>query len=222
MVKMTRCLVSLASVLMILLTYPIKNCDGFVATPSFTSSAHSFRECPSLRPRTALNMAKKRRRKNQSTPSPPPPSPQVGKGTSLDDDLPDFDFDDGTSENVKSPNKIPERTGPAKNFGDVTVNELLSDRSLESKMKFDEPEMDLPDLSDFRNAPAEIDGSPAMGKKRARAEARRAAAVSKKEEEGGGLLSSLPFIGDSIGDSLGEDGKVKPLKVRCRNLFRVL
>ena len=158
-----------------------------------------------------------------------------GGGDGTMDELPDFDLDD--EENEKSSNDIQSaKRGASKApsssggdpFGEISANmmgsvsgptksvrELLTDRALESKLKFDEITEEgesLPDLAAMSRQQREIErqtGLPSpLSTKRERQEARRAAAVASKEEEEAteSLLAKLPLIRD-------ESGKISPLKI---------
>jgi hypothetical protein len=135
-------------------------------------------------------MAKKKRRKRKEAPS-------VPSAADVGDDLPDFDLGDDEEAPVQrqraisDPDEITDAMmGSQKPLG--SVKDLISDRSLESVFEFDEPDDPLPDLGELK--------TPAVGKKKARKEARRAAAVANKEEDDrlvdniSDALGSLPFL----------------------------
>lgn len=137
-----------------------------------------------------LHMAKKKRRKRKDAPS-------VPSAADTGDDLPDFDLGDDEEAPVQrqaaisDPDEITDAMmGSQKPLG--SVKDLISDRSLESVFEFDEPDDPLPDLGELK--------TPAVGKKKARQEARRAAAVANKEEDNrlvdniSDALGSLPFL----------------------------
>jgi hypothetical protein len=145
-------------------------------------------------------------------------------------DLPDFDLDeDGSTADGDSKSS----SSPSASSGDISANmmgtskrrnsslrDLLSDRGLESKMKFDmtEEAAAMPDLADLaRASSSQADGmdsddsSLSGGKKRARQEARRAAAQALEPEAEEPnilqpLLDKLPNIRD-------EKGKVSAVKL---------
>lgn len=106
----------------------------------------------------------------------------------------------------------------SKTTGPQSVDQLLRDRSLEKSFKFDPAgEGALPTLGEIASSPRSGFGDKGsdrdmdeakIGKKRARAEARRAAAIEAEEaaKEEGGFLSNIPQF-------VGEDGKVSPLKI---------
>ena len=136
-------------------------------------------------------MAKKKRRKRKEDPS-------VSSAADVGDDLPDFDLGDDEEEAAPmqrraatDPDEITDvMMGTQKPLG--SVKDLISDRSLESVFEFDEPDDPLPDLGELK--------TPAVGKKKARQEARRAAAMVNKEEDDrlidnvSDALGSLPFL----------------------------
>ena len=185
---------------------------------------------------------KKRRRKQQSRPPPPDASSSSSSSSSgsPSDQLPDFDLeeeDEVEKAKIESPlaKQKPTTASSADPLGEISanmmgttdrptksVNELLSDRSLESKMQFDEEEAsaeggeELPDLVALAKRQREEErqtGLPSSttSKKRARQQARRAAAeaaaAKEEEKEGESILSNLPFI---IRD---QDGKITPLTI---------
>ena len=170
----------------------------------YLSASHAFQvTLPSclisstFRQLSPLHMAKKkrRRRKEELTPS-------TSSGD-YDDDLPDFDLGD-EEEEISRPTTW---TNP--NDGITTammgtekplqsVKELITDRSLEKAFVFDEPENPLPDFAELKSGTL-----PAVSKKKARAQARKAAAVKQEQEskESGSLvenasdlLERVPFL----------------------------
>lgn len=145
---------------------------------------------PCRRPSVSL-LAKKRRRK----------SPEE---ESLSD-LPDFDLDDGSTEDALA---APKKTADSSEISSAmmgssdapvrSVRELIADRALESKFEFEDDDINgeaLPDLPAV--AP--------LGKKKSRQQVRKAAAEAAKQEAEDSFLNKIPFI--------VEDGEVKPLKV---------
>ena len=152
-------------------------------------------------------------------------------------ELPDFDLDeDGDNATAKdsapAKKKIAKAASgiPADSFGQISANmmgspggptksfqDLLNDRSLESKLPFDdttEEAESLPDLVAMARQQREIErqtGLPAPAPtitKRARQEARRSEALAAKEEEERmeSLLAKLPLIRD-------EKGEISPIKI---------
>lgn len=201
-------------------------------SPSLPPQQHTFARPSQLS--SPLFASKKRRRKK---PSSPPSSDSPSSSSSSSEELPDFDLDEvgghdsaAASESPATKQKKPVPSGATSSdpLGEISanmmgsadapkksINQLLSDRSLESKLQFDEtsPEGEpLPDLAALTKQQREEErrtGLPSpTSKKRARQEARRAAAAAarEQEEEEEGILARLPFIRD-------EEGKVSPLKI---------
>jgi hypothetical protein len=159
---------------------------------------------------SSILLAKKRRRKRKNASSDSSPaSPDTQEDYLDDDDLPDFDM--GASNESEQDAAAPKMTtavdpdtitdammGTQKPLG--SVKDLLSDRSLESKFVFDEPDEPLPDFAELARS-AEPDEVPVVGSKKARQAARRAAAIARKEEEEkdsskvSDFLSNLPLVG---------------------------
>lgn len=137
------------------------------------------------------------------------------------DELPDFDIGGEEGEEVEA-QRTSTRTmsaegeisdammGAQKQLG--TINDLLSDRSLESKFKFEEPEEPLPDLVELAKAKASAATAfpgTEVGK-RAQQAARKAAAMaaSEEEKEDGFLSKLIAKLGKD------EDGKdLSPVKL---------
>jgi hypothetical protein len=160
--------------------------------------------------------AKKKRRKNQEqqdSPGPPTSMPQQTSGPAQADELPDFDLDEeGGGETRSSQSmklqKEQDDISPAM-MGTIgkpvrSVRELLSDRSLESKLKFDEAEDQeaLPDLVQLASS-VSATSTAQPGKKRARQEARRSAAqaaAAQEEKEENVFLSKLEYIKNEKGE----------------------
>jgi len=135
------------------------------------------------------------------------------------DDLPEFDL---KMEKADAPTAKPSPS-PVKLTGDDDPSLLSSmmgtaapsssakdllrsrDRSIESAFEFDEVATPLPRPGTKMR--------PGVGKKRAKAEARRAAAAAKaaEGEREGGFLSSLPFVGKKEGE------EASPVKVRWKD-----
>ena len=194
--------------------------QGFVVQPSSITPA-IIRKSPfelSARP-------KKRRRRKEPLVEENDSSSDIMEG-SIGGDLPEFDLgEDGDSSSaVDSPK--PKRMAPASSIvGDPlqasvsanmmgsadkptkSVGQLLNDRSLESKLEFDDPEDDsLPDLLAMAKQKQQ---EPAIGKKRARREARVAQAMASggEAEDEESLLSKLPL------DITDDKGKIAPIKI---------
>lgn len=171
---------------------------------------------------------KRRRRKNPSSPSNDKIKNEskdsvVSSNTEISGDLPDFDLpefdlEDDSSAQSSEPKKA---VKVDINFDEITdvmmgdsskpeksLEQLISDRSLESKLEFDEvADSSIPDFTSFAKASSSGgEGEPAtMGKKKARQAERRAAAILAKEEEEEVQLN-LPFVSD-------EEGNVSAIKV---------
>mmetsp|Transcript_43212 Transcript_43212/g.131578 ORF Transcript_43212/g.131578 Transcript_43212/m.131578 type:complete len:250 (-) Transcript_43212:18-767(-) len=115
---------------------------------------------------------------------------------------------------LEDPRVLEAMRGSKASSGPKSMDQLLRDRSLEESFKFDPVGEDaLPTLGKIASEPNSRGNDIAtneskVGKKRARAEARRAAAIEAEdaEKEEGGILSKIPNF-------LGEDGKISPLKV---------
>lgn len=187
---------------------------------------------------TSLAAKKRRRRKEPSSQAEASTfgSPSTSDKNSMESstiELPDFDLEEdpkglktgetsGKAASTRASNPTPtnlEVVTPAM-MGSVgsparSVKELLSDRSLEKSLDFEEIVSDenLPDLIEMmkgkqKTAPDEI-----VGKKKARQAERRAAALAREKENGpqnfGPLdfLSGIPFLVDK------ETGKVTYLKL---------
>jgi hypothetical protein len=169
---------------------------------------------------SALSAQRKRRRKKGTSSS----SPEDTDSTSSDEDdeLPDFDFADDPAESTSTPvKKKPESSGGVTALGETKISanmmgstnrpvrsfqELISDRALEKRFEFAEPEGEiLPDLVDFSRG-ASSTPTTSVSKKQTRQDARRAAAMAaekereKEEESGFDLLSMLPGIRDESGN----------------------
>jgi len=192
------------------------------------------RQQPWSLPSSALEARKKRRRKT------PPLSDSSAASKTDGEELPDFDLDDLDGADSVASEESPVAKGRSTTIdmggaskdplGEISanmmgssdrparsVNELLSDRSLESKLQFDiggtEDGEELPDLAALSKQRLEEErqtGLPSpTSKKRARQEARKAAAMATAtaaEEEEVNILEKLPFIRD-------ESGKISPIKI---------
>eukprot|EP00568_Trieres_chinensis_P003672 CAMPEP_0183308342 /NCGR_PEP_ID=MMETSP0160_2-20130417/21449_1 /TAXON_ID=2839 ORGANISM="Odontella Sinensis, Strain Grunow 1884" /NCGR_SAMPLE_ID=MMETSP0160_2 /ASSEMBLY_ACC=CAM_ASM_000250 /LENGTH=248 /DNA_ID=CAMNT_0025472165 /DNA_START=54 /DNA_END=797 /DNA_ORIENTATION=+ len=96
----------------------------------------------------------------------------------------------------------------------MSSDDLVRDRALEKSMSFSPVNEPLPNLGEFAKKSRGVSESGGfvdegkVGKKRARAEARRAAAIEAEEAEAGdsGFSLDIPQI-------KGEDGKVSPIKI---------
>ncbi|CAB9500697.1 expressed unknown protein [Seminavis robusta] len=155
---------------------------------------------------SALNMAKKKKRRRKESDAPqdtgsiPPPS----------DELPDFDLDEEeppkqqkASTDGPSTSEISSAMMGSANAPTRSINELIADRSLESKFEFDGPPVEGETLPDLAVLASENE----VGKKKARREARVAAAVQRKEEEeGSNPLQKIPFF-------LDEEGEISGVKI---------
>lgn len=169
--------------------------------------------------------AKRRRRKEETSSS---PSNNIGD---RNDDLPDFDLDDGDDDAEKKTSSARKRSSISSNsVGDVEISanmlsssnkparsipELLADRSLERRFQFDQPvsDVNLPDLAPIRQSDNLDDSSsftPTSKKIERKEEARRlaklAAEKEQQEKERLAILDILPGIKD-------EKGKVSPIKI---------
>lgn len=175
----------------------------------------------------ALHAKKRRRRKESSSKS----SDETG-----DDDLPDFDLkeEEAPSSGQKAGNPPPTITtsadgaaitaammGSSNSPSNRSVRDLLSDRSLEDKVSFDDEEAiasaaeELPDLIQMgrqaRGLAVETSPTGAGGKKQARRVQRQAAAEAKQaqEEDANPLitfLADVSFLQD-------DEGKVTGVKI---------
>lgn len=171
-------------------------CHAFQVTPSSCLISSTFRQF------SHLHMAKKKRRRRKEKPT---PSSSSGD---FDDDLPDFDLGDGEEE-MSRPTKrtnlddeiTPALMGTEKPL--KSVKELIMDRSLEKAFVFDEPENPLPDLQELKSDTSSLPAA-SVGKKKARARARKVAAVIAEQEtnqssgslveSASDLLARLPFL----------------------------
>lgn len=192
--------------------------------PLTTNRIHSNRPSQAIQSRIPLFAAKKKRRRRQDTP-----------GGSNKDDLPEFDLEEGEIPTTRRPksnelsnkNDMMMSSGPAAFSSSSSnpvsrnplppplsarsVQDLIRDRSLESKLQFDEPPTDdsLPDL-----AVIATQSPPSLGKKRARQEAQRSMAQSQNRgsasagtsDDDDTFWSKLPGIRD-------EKGEISPLKM---------
>jgi hypothetical protein len=152
-----------------------------------------------------LHAKKKRRRRRDPDASQEPDS--TASSTSSGE-LPDFELDDDeeaeASQKKKAISSNPDEITPSM-MGNAdspvgSVRDLLTDRSLETKLEFDEAGEDksLPDLLAMSRSAQQNDASP--GKKKSRQEERRAAAIAAQEAEENSILANLPFLQDENGD----------------------
>jgi hypothetical protein len=137
---------------------------------------------------------KRRRRKEEPTTSSSSSTDNDDDGDDDDDDLPDFDLGDGEQEATsKRSTKTDEITnammGSEKS---KSVKDLINDRSLEKAFIFDEPEDPLFDLTELKS-PSKI------GKKAARAMARKEAATLNQEQADGGLSNLVDDASQMLG-----------------------
>jgi len=144
------------------------------------------------------------------------------------DELPDFDLE-GEGEEASQRVKIssnPDEITPAMmadgNAAERSLDELITDRSLENKFEFDEPEdPNIPDFIQLAKESSSSSPSPSpslndgtvlgggMGKKKQRQAERIANAIRVKEEEkkeGSNILSNIPSF-------LNEKGEVSGVKI---------
>lgn len=219
-----------AATLVLLLTQPTR---GFTSPPPH--SAPFRRASPPSKQRheswirTSPSLYARKKRRRRKAPKTDEPSTD---GSDTGDELPDFDLDEGgadgssaaanvspavnkkvassSSSSINSSDPLGEISANMMGSADRptrSLNDLLNDRALESKMQFDndvtEGGEELPDLAALDKQEREFErqtGLPSTtSKKRARQEARRAAAVASKEEEEN-LLAKLPFIRDDKGE----------------------
>lgn len=165
---------------------------------------------------TEMSLAKKRRRKKDDSSS--SSSQQRPSTSSPSEELPEFDLSENDENPPKksnpissNPDEISDAMMGSPNKPTRSIDELISDRSLEKKFQFDdEPENDsLPDLAAIAKQQSGSGGNGnEMGRKRSKQGARIAAAKARKavEEEEANPLKNIPFITD-------EDGEVSVLKI---------
>jgi hypothetical protein len=155
--------------------------------------------------------AEKRRRRRRDQGNDGFGGGETPSGTSSRNELPDFDLGDEEGEAPKPKRRVitnPDEITPAMmgnaNAPVGSVRDLLMDRSLESKLEFDEVEVDnsLPDLL----ALSRERGDQPVGTKKARKAERRAAALAAKEAEPESIFANLPFVSN-------DEGKVRPVKI---------
>lgn len=170
----------------------------------------------------ALNLSSKRRRRKKDE-----SSSYTNKDVQGDDSLPDFDIteqnDDASTNSIGSMavSYIPVSSGVVENMksssktmGKKSLQELLADRSLETKFKFEEPSETtaLPDLTliesyEKSTATKAINLMPSNRKRDRRDEARRLAQLAadqeRQEAERRAVLDKLPGIRDEKGNISG-------------------
>lgn len=196
-------------------------CQAFLST-TYSTTAHrgvGVVGNPGYRISTVIHAAKQRRRRRRD-PNEADESKSTASGNSSGE-LPDFELNDEEEAEAKAlakkkamkissnPDEITPAMMGSSNSPVGSIRDLLSDRSLESKLEFDDEEMDdsLPDLIALSRSAQQ--GAP-TGKKKARQAERRAAALAGKEAEEENIFANVPFIID-------EEGKLSPVKVRfCR------
>jgi hypothetical protein len=171
--------------------------------------------------RLAAVPAKKRRRRRQEDGTSDNDAAQESDSLLVGDELPDFDL--GSTDDEQKQKSSARKVNPDQitslMMGDAnkavrSVNELISDRSLERKFEFEEKgDPSIPDFTDLAKASTSWpssslnDGSP-LGKKKMRQAERRADAI-KTQAEGErekNPLEGLPFV-------TNEAGKFSPIKL---------
>lgn len=161
--------------------------------------------------------AKKRRRRRQDGGTGGDEAVQDSDSIPLGDELPDFDLGgDDNDQQQKSPSR---KRSPDEitllMMGDTnravrSVNELISDRSLESKFEFEEKgDPSIPDFTELAKASAsrpassstQMNDSLELGKKKKRQAERRADAIKTQanEEKEKNPLDGLPFVTNEAG-----------------------
>ncbi|KAG7337264.1 hypothetical protein IV203_026848 [Nitzschia inconspicua] len=143
----------------------------------------------------------------------------VSFGSTESNELPDFDLDSIDAEGVEpakkkvssKPDEITDLMMGNPNMKVRSINELISDRSLESRFEFDDQgDASIPDFSQLAQSSASAnDGNGEMlGKKKQRQADRRANANRARAEEGtqDNPLSNIDFIKN-------EKGEVSPIKI---------
>jgi len=177
--------------------------------------------------------AKKKRRRRRRKESDTSPEDQSEKSLSesillpVGDELPDFDLGgevEEASQRVRissNPDEITPAMMADGNAAARSLDELIMDRSLENKFKFDEPEdPNIPDfiqlgkessspLPSLNDGTSMVLGGGGIGKKKQRQAERIANAIRVKEEEkqvGSNILSKIPSF-------LNEKGEVSAVKV---------
>lgn len=225
-------IILILSTICLVVVSTIHHCQGFLM-PARTPICHH--QCTIIQNNGAgeiagsdviLFAAKKRRRRRQDDAS--DTSAASDDSSVAEDRLPDFDLDSADSEKVDTtksiasssaissdPNKVTSAMMGDPNMPVRSINELISDRSLESKFEFEEKSDDsIPDFiqlaqasSSSSSSSVDASGIP-IGKKKQRQADRRASAMSAKEgeKEEESFLSNISFIKN-------ENGKVSPIKI---------
>jgi hypothetical protein len=188
-------------------------CQAFVVPPVATRNQLS----PKIQGQsinTSIFLAQQRKRRRRKS------SPDEGSDDLTDDfdvnnnsnELPDFDVD-GEEPKPKKASGNPDEITDAM-MGDAkksvrSINELLSDRSLESKFEFEETEegSSLPDFAVVAQAKAasRVPEPEVPGTKKARKAERVAAAIAAKEEkeEEESFFAKFSFLTDEKGEISG-------------------
>ena len=179
----------------------------------------------------ALSAKKKRRRRRKDNTATPSPSNEqtedVEDLSSFDEtlgpgELPEFDLGEEEEEKEKpkkkvNPDEITANMMGSGSSGSKTVDELISDRALESKLEFDDNgDASIPDFVDLAQAssttPTYSPDDPSMtagvGKKKQRRAERVANAIAAREaeEEEKSFLENFPQF-------LNEKGEVSAIKI---------
>jgi hypothetical protein len=197
-------------------------CEAFVVVP-LVATRNQVSKIQEGQPiHTSLFLAQQRKRRRRK-PSPGEDtsdgSPDGAAAFDLNNksgELPDFVMDDEEPAPKKASSTNPDEItsammGDANSKSVRTINELLSDRSLESKFDFDETEegSKLPDLAVLPQTVGGVPQSAETNKKKAR-KAAAIAANKEEEEKEESFLSKIPGI---IGIT-DEKGKISGVKVR--------
>jgi len=178
---------------------------------------------------SAKKKRRRRRRKESDTLSEDQSEKSLSESILLPvgDELPDFDLGgevEEASQRVRISSNPDEITPAMMADGNVaarSLDELITDRSLENRFKFDEPEdPNIPDfiqlakessspLPSLNDGTSMVLGGGGMGKKKQRQAERIANAIRVKEEEkqvGSNILSKIPSF-------LNEKGEVSAVKI---------
>ena len=212
-----------ALTLMVLLT-TICVRDAFLLPTSATIARSGAPTHCTVGTTSCLGAKKRRRRRKDGT---GPSSDASPPSTASSSELPDFDLDSMDAEGVEPQEAS---SAPKISVGDLekvtssmmgdpnkpvrSVNELIQDRSLESKLELDDSQGDasIPDFTQLAQASSSAganlgldNGIPMSRKKQRKADAIRAAADAA-EEETTNPLSNIGFIKN-------EKGEVSPIKI---------
>ena len=212
---MTNSLLLAISVGMLLL--PL-SCQAFLVPT--TSSTKSRRggvkgSKPARAPFSALHVQKKRRRRRRDVSEEGDADGVTGEYSS--GGLPEFELDDDEEEAEavakskraavsRNPDEITSAMMGSPNSPSSSIRDLLTDRSLESKLQFDEEDItdnSLPDLVVLSRS-ATQEGASTGSKK-----ARKAAAIAANESKADSIVSKLPFVTNEKGEF--STVKVSPL-----------